>query len=540
MPAPLRTPTHRPAVGIHALVALAVLLIAAGVPAVSAEIVINEELNVSIDTSVSGTNTYTGSGGSTNPSTPSTLLGFDNIQNHKDLSYIGLEFSGNMTPTLNNGENEATYTLNGVTKPCIVYVSRSTNILGQVTKTKILIFPQNWDVGNLQGYKTVKFSFPFGNGLGYYNGIVSQPVPIYLIPDMYPSGSFRINGYYAIASASIWKNNLIVNTTSYPEGYYVSLERIVDGVEYASTLNITKDNIIVVNHNSDNEPYLGWFSKNDIDTIEITNSLDKNFIFKLDDHGSDAPGESFLVNVYVRNSQTGALLADAHIVISAIVDGEFHEVVNKTLPGGIYNGPLQPTGGGLPNPDYYRLIASADGYNAIMPYLDFEHGSATTLIVEMEPTSGGPEDDNKTFVEFYVRDMAANPISDATVTCGPYTLITNSAGYTQFKMPVNATYPYTVTKSGYVTIEGRATVADGPRYVVNVVLGPGETPTSTPTPTPTGWGPGQWTPDPDESLGDNARGAAKQTLVEGLQAGQLLFTLCILVLIMAVLDSRRR
>src|SRR5690606_34601336 len=45
-------------------------------------------------------------------------------------------------------------------------------------------------------------------------------------------------------------------------------------------------------------------------------------------------------------------------------------------------------------------------------------------------------------------------------------------------------YPYTVSKSGYVTIEGTATVADGPRYVVNVALGPGTVPTNPPAPDP--------------------------------------------------------
>lgn len=190
------------------------------------------------------------------------------------------------------------------------------------------------------------------------------------------------------------------------------------------------------------------------------------------------------VTVYVRNSQTGNLIAGSHVIISASVGGEFYEVVNQTLLGGIATYTLQPTGGGLPNPDYYRLIVTAAGYNPYMPYIDFELDRSTSLIVMMEPITGGPVDENKTFIEFYVRDLSGNGISDARVTCGGYTLFTNSVGYTQFEMPKNAIYPYTVSKSGYVSIEGQVTVGDGPRYTVNVVLGPKDIPTQPPVTDP--------------------------------------------------------
>ena len=50
-----------------------------------------------------------------------------------------------------------------------------------------------------------------------------------------------------------------------------------------------------------------------------------------------------------------------------------------------------------------------------------------------------------------------------------------------FEVGKNATYPYKVSKAGYVTIEGTATVEALPRYVANIVLGPGTVPTHTPT-----------------------------------------------------------
>src|SRR5690606_32021210 len=116
----------------------------------------------------------------------------------------------------------------------------------------------------------------------------------------------------------------------------------------------------------------------------------------------------------------------------------------------------QPTGGGLPNPDYYRLIATAEGYNSIMPYINFEVDGATTIYAYMEPTGGAPEDENNTFIDFYVRDLKANPIAGATVNFGGYTLYTNSAGYTIFEVKKDNTYTWSVSKLGYGSVTGNA------------------------------------------------------------------------------------
>jgi hypothetical protein len=71
--------------------------------------------------------------------------------------------------------------------------------------------------------------------------------------------------------------------------------------------------------------------------------------------------------------------------------------------------------------------------------------------------------------------------------------LTNAQGWTQFEVPKNAAYSYTVRKSGYATIEGSVTVGDGPRHTVNVVLSPDSIPTLPPdpgVPTPTSGVPG--------------------------------------------------
>ncbi|MDD4488590.1 MAG: hypothetical protein PHD34_07935, partial [Methanothrix soehngenii] len=174
------------------------------------------------------------------------------------------------------------------------------------------------------------------------------------------------------------------------------------------------------------------------------------------------------------------------------------EVVNATPPGGTATYTRQPTGGGLPNPDYYRAVATVPGFTQIVENHSFTLNGPHDVIIEMRPDSGGPTDPDRAYLEFYVRDLHANGIPSASVQCAGMIRQTNSAGYLVIEVAKNATYPYKVTKSGYVTIEGTATVADGPRYVANVVLGPGTVPTYTPTPGPgeTPGGPGA-TPTPD-------------------------------------------
>lgn len=306
---------------------------------------------------------------------------------------------------------------------------------------------------------------------------------------------------YGVMSGS-WANTLTVRSAGdgITERSIINITKSIPGVKGTSTHYVKFGDTVYSGTGATNIEYV-IMAENYPFSVDIYNAFsDKwyNQTFFAATTPETPDTDIAITTVYVRNSQTGALLANANLVISANVDGNFHEVVNETVPSGIYSIDLQPTGGGIPNPDYYRLWVTLDGYNSQMPYVDFEMTGATTLYVYMEPTAGGPDDENKTYIEFYVRDLNANPIAGAAVTCGGYTLITNSAGYTQFELPNNAAYPYRVTKSGYVTIEGRAGVSAAPRHTVNVVLGAGEIPTHTPTLAPgeTPGGPGA-TPTPD-------------------------------------------
>ena len=265
--------------------------------------------------------------------------------------------------------------------------------------------------------------------------------------------------------------------------YYVNIEKNVDGKPYGSTVYLRDgDNNLMDNPQHTTTDINRILTKAPI-TLDILGGNNKwyNRTFYSDTVTPDGSG----ITVYIKNSQTGALIANANVVLDALVDGEYYPVTNRTEPSGIFTITLQPTGGGKPNPDSYRLIVTADGYNNPMPEINFTLGDYIKYFeCFLDPIAGGPADENKTFIDFFVRDMSSNPISGATVKFGKYTLITNSAGYTVFEVEKNNNYSWTVSKSGYGALTGNAVIGNDPRHTINTVLAPIVTPTTT-TPIPT-------------------------------------------------------
>jgi len=191
------------------------------------------------------------------------------------------------------------------------------------------------------------------------------------------------------------------------------------------------------------------------------------------------------VYVYVRNAQTGALLADATVIIKDTRTDPWTEVINQTVPSG--QGTFYLAKDPANNPNQYFITALLPGYSDIYNGRHFHVTGPIYITVYMEPIEGGPSDENNTILEFYVRNPDGNPVSDAMVSVADQARWTNAQGWIRFEVPKNATYSYTVRKFGYVTIEGRVTVGDGPRHTVNVVLIPESIPTQPP-------GPGEPTP----------------------------------------------
>ena len=259
-----------------------------------------------------------------------------------------------------------------------------------------------------------------------------------------------VRGIHTYNGEKTFKN--LITADKNDEIITIGVNRIIDTIPYNSSVKIS-------GHKDPNTPYSDTIGLTNVSvslpasdapyTVEIYSpTMDKTY--QKTYFGTSAPGipDNASVIVYILNSQTGALLANSHLSILAAAGDppELYEVVNKTLPGGTCTCTLQPTGGGFPNPDYYRVSVTADGYSAEMPYADItlDAGVSMTMVMGMQPTGGAPEDPGDTYIDVYVRDIYANPIADATVKMGVYTLKTNAAGYTLFDVPVNSTYAYTV------------------------------------------------------------------------------------------------
>jgi hypothetical protein len=490
LPGPRR---RRPAPG-RTLAALVMLIVCCLIPAVSAETIIDNDFIYHEDSSVSGT---------TPPATGSGYYGAEfknirltNIEKRSGLSYIILdvpyENANTFSATLPDGEHDLTYTIDSDNpKPCKVYVQTHKNVLQMVTNIRFTIFFDDWDIGDKTGTKTIVLSNWLWIG-AHKGGSPTSPVVVYsthTTSEKYVSGGFD----FVVASWVEWKNHLSVIKEE-SDYYDITLIRNFNNLYYLSTIEIIKNGVTVAS-DSENINYHSIFALSEIDSIKIS-GVGQEYSVPLDSSGDGDTASA--VTVYVQNSQTGALLADARLSILASAGGTETEIINTTLPGGTATYTLQPTGGGSPNPDYYRAVATVPGYTQIIDNHSFTLTGPHDVIIEMRPDTGGPLDPDRAYLEFYVRDIHANPISSASVQCDGRIKQTNSQGYAVFEVSKNATYPYVAKKSGYVTIEGTATVADGPRYVANVVLGPGTVPTYTPTlgPGETPGGPGA-TPTPD-------------------------------------------
>jgi hypothetical protein len=427
------------------------------------------------------------------------------ISLHQTLNYVvftipstsvGYSDAGSL---LDSGRHEFTYTLKDQNdKPLVVYIERF------AASTRITMFFEDWDIESLSGIQLVDINGMYfmnvgGTGIGENSDSFKQRpmmLTLYYADDSYYSPYLPVRVDWT--SGIEWQNHIKLTELN-PNplgGYEFSLTRNIDGKYSQSTCKIYNEEEIIYTDSSTTDIMDRWYSLGSITQINIESPTGR--VYKFPVAGGADPSEPALCHVYIQNSQTGALIADARLSILAAAGGTETEVVNATLPGGTGTYTLQPTGPTNPNPRYYKAVATVPGFTQIVENHSFTLHGPHDVIIEMRPDSGGPLDPERAYLEFYVRDFAANPIPAASIQCGGRILQTNSAGYAVFEVPKNSTHPWIAKKSGYTTIEGTATVADGPRYVVNVVLGPGTVPTHTPTlgPGETPGGPGA-TPTPD-------------------------------------------
>ncbi len=515
-------PGNRPA-----LVLAALLLITLFVPAVSAEILIDEDFDYYLDSS--GSYSVTSGGGTTTDT--QTHLYINKIEEHPTVNYIAVYTTGGSSYPA-KGRYDVTYTLDSVTKPGVVYIDHSTNALGQIVGARCTFFPYEWDIGTKTGPKIITVNKTFGShtvsGGSYYptTGLVGAYTVRHegLTKVMRPNGQMT----FTIVSYKDFYNHLTVDNDDL-NTYNVQLTRAnAEGTRYISTFTALNNDSAIFSDSTATDLNL-YFADWEIDRVSIDTGVGGIFVRELSGDDSSGGISAASLTVYVQSSQTGALLADADLSLLASTGGTEVEIINTTLPAGTATYTLQPTGGGLPNPDYYRAVATVPGYTQIVENHSFTLTGPHDVIIEMRPDSGGPTDPENCYLEFYVRDFSANGIASASIQCNSQFKQTNSAGYAVFEVAKNATYPYKVSKSGYVTIEGTATVADAPRYVANIVLGPGSVPTYTPTPDPsTGETPGA-TPTPDTRTNEQKGQAVIDMIADNAEGIGALGLLCLLV-----------
>jgi hypothetical protein len=439
---------------------------------------------------------------------------------------VGYSDSGNL---LDSGRHEFTYALKDQhDKPLIVYIERF------AASTKITMFFEDWDIETLSGIQRVDINGMYFMSATGGGRATSQP-QFYENPIMV---TYHKDGYYYIPQMPVrvdwtsgieWQNhiNLIELDPNPLGGYEFSLTRNIDGKYSQSTCKIYNEEEIIFTDSSTTDIMDRWYSIGSITQINIESPTGRIYKFPVTG-GADPVDQSTTVTVYVRNSQTGALLADAHIQIEDTTTDPWTEVVNQTLSSG--QGTISLAKDPGIHLTQYRIGATVPGYQQVVPALFFRVTGPTNVVVEMEPVVGGPINEDNAYLEFYVRDLNANGIPNANVQVDGQMRWTNAQGYTQIEVAKNASYPYSVSKSGYVTIEGTATVADGPRYVVNVVLGPGTVPTYTPTSGPgeTPGGPGA-TPTPDHRTNEQKGQAVIDMIADNAEGIGALALICLLM-----------
>ncbi|MFA5408900.1 MAG: carboxypeptidase-like regulatory domain-containing protein, partial [Bacilli bacterium] len=435
----------RPAAGgFLSMIALAVVLLIAAVPAVSAEVILDQEMAEFEDTggtisvsksSHSGANSYV------------NKIYLKNIQDVTDLHYIIFTIDGNdgaalsTFPFTHKGESGSwpvSFTLGGQAFDATLYKTYQRNYLGTITATRYAIYFDEWDIGTLTGTQYLQFTEPFFWTTA--DSYIPMPTNDLIWLDGTSNKKFVDYAYtITISCVKDWKNRLIV--TSMPGGYDVVLQRQYDAMNYASRLTALKNDASVYYQERATD-FRSAFATSEIDTIKIS-SASTDYLWPLASGGTEDP-DTATVTVYIQNSQTGALLANSHLSILAATGGTETEVVNATLPGGTGTYSLEKA-------DYlkYHATATAPGYTLLSPILFGVPEGGTTIVLWMAPDAPPdvPTEPEKSMLYGYIQTQGSQqPISGATVSLDGYgSTTTSSTGFYLFNNVTPGSYSITAS-----------------------------------------------------------------------------------------------
>lgn len=281
------------------------------------------------------------------------------------------------------------------------------------------------------------------------------------------TGKSALIGTYQFNSRVVFKHQIIVDG-NYNEQTKIDIKRVVDESPYESTVKIiggTKTNPfynahgvtdISVTLSGVDQPYI----------IEILSTVTGKYYnrtyFASDEPGQGTP-DNTSVTVYVQNSQTGALLADAHLSILAAAGDplELVEVVNATLPGGTGTFSLEKA-------DYlkYHATATAPGYTLLSPILFGVPEGGTTIILWMAPDAPPdvPTEPEKSMLYGYAMTQGSQqPISGATISLDSYgSTTTSSTGFYLFNNVTPGTYDISASAPLHDALSEPVTVDSAP------------------------------------------------------------------------------
>ncbi len=264
------------------------------VPAVSAEIIIDVELENYIDSSKSGDDWWF-SGDRSATGSANQLL-FKDIGNFASLGYIIIDLPGNqgkwadgtVLPTATR--ITTTYTYDEYTKPVYIYVERDKDLLGTITDTRYTLFFQDWSNHNQNGKKSVTingvtlYSGEFLSASGSFNQIPwtesSPDVCLYIIGQgnwVYLPYNSNNPMWVMHASAIPWQHHITV--TEEPLGYEISLTKEYGSYSFGSTLNIYDADGVLQEGSLTNTDDVYWKPKSLNSAISVVDTQDNEYIY---------------------------------------------------------------------------------------------------------------------------------------------------------------------------------------------------------------------------------------------------------------------
>ena len=238
-------PGSRPPDHPHKIISVAflsLLLIISGIPPVAAEAFYDNTFTELLDTSGHSVATI----GSESYDVFHSLQATD-ITKLQNMYYITITApyeiktdAGSPQP-ITEGSHPFTATVSGRTFHGNFHYTKTTNILGAVTSSRITYFFDDWDVDGLQGSLSISFS-PFIALKGDASGSLGLTGDSLLYVNQYNYYGMHTPKNYEIyhTSGIAWENRLVV--TEVPlDDYRIDIIRLINGEYNPSTIKITDE-----------------------------------------------------------------------------------------------------------------------------------------------------------------------------------------------------------------------------------------------------------------------------------------------------------